>query len=163
VNSALARARLTLERQRAAGRPSVSRPVPPDDAAQALARRYVEAWQETDLGRLLGLLTSDVVLTMPPLPLRFSGREQVAAFFETIPGGGRQRFRFLPTRANRQPALVVYGLDRERSTYRALGIWVLAIDGDRIAEITAFTDATLVRTFGLPAEMGPAEAARLLL
>jgi RNA polymerase sigma-70 factor (ECF subfamily) len=95
--------------------------------------------------------------------LRFSGREQVAAFFETIPGVGRHRLRFLPTRANRQPAIVAYSLDPDRSTYRAAGIWVLAIDGDRIAEITAFTDATLVRTFGLPEEMGPAEAARLLL
>jgi RNA polymerase sigma-70 factor (ECF subfamily) len=163
VNSALARARLTLDRQRAAGRLTMGRPVPPDDAAQALARRYAEAWQATDLGRLLGLLTSDVVLTMPPLPLRFSGREQVAAFYETIPVVGRHRFRFLPTRANRQPAMVSYLLDPERSTYRATGIWVLAVDGDRIAEITAFVDATLVRTFDLPEEMGPDEAARLLL
>jgi RNA polymerase sigma-70 factor (TIGR02960 family) len=163
VNSALARARLTLDHQRAAGRLTMGRQADPHDAAQVLARRYVEAWQAMDLGRLLGLLTRDVVLTMPPLPLRFSGREQVAGFFETIPVLGRDLFRFLPTRANRQPAMVAYRLDPERAMYQATGIWVLAIDGDAIAEITAFTDATLVRTFGLPEEMGLDEAARLLL
>jgi hypothetical protein len=59
--------------------------------------------------------------------------------------------------------MVAYLLDPERSTYRAVGIWVLAVDGEAIAEITAFTDASLVRAFGLPEEMGPEEAARLLL
>jgi RNA polymerase sigma-70 factor (TIGR02960 family) len=162
VNSALARARATLDRRRAAGRLKMGRPAPPDDAAQAIARRYGEAWQAMDLGRLLGLLTSDVVLTMPPLPLRYRGREQVAGFFETIPGVGRHRFRFLPTRANRQPAVVAYRLDPERATYQAAGIWVLSVDGDAIAEITAFTDATLVRAFGLPVEIGADEADRLL-
>jgi RNA polymerase sigma-70 factor (ECF subfamily) len=155
VNSALNRARVTLAQQRAAGRLPAGRSAPPpDEVAQALVRRYVEAWVAVDLGKLVGLLKSDVVMTMPPLPLRYTGREAVAAFLVTIPQGGRRdRFRFLPTHANRQPALAVYRRHPGDPTYRAWGLFVLGVDGDSIAEITAFVDASLVPLFGLPAEL----------
>lgn len=79
VNSALSRARATLAQQRAAGRLAAGRSVPTDEVAQALARRYVEAWQAVDIDALAALLTSDVVMTMPPLPVRYTGREAVTA------------------------------------------------------------------------------------
>jgi len=34
-----------------------------------------------------------------------------------------------------------------------LGIWVLAADGEAIAEITAFVDPRLMAVFGLPAAL----------
>ncbi len=124
------------------------------EVARSLARRYVEAWQAVDIDALTGLLTSDVVMTMPPLPVRYTGREAVTAFLATIPAGGdRDRFRFIPTRANRQPALAVYRRDPDGDTYRAWGIFVLSADGAAIAAITAFVDPTLVPVFGLPAEL----------
>ncbi len=154
VNGALNRARATLEQQRAAGRLQTGRRVPTDEVAQSLVRRYVEAWCAVDIGALAGLLKSDVVMTMPPLPVRYTGREAVAAFLATIPAGGaRDRFRFIPTRANRQPALAVYRLDPDGHTYGAWGIFVLSADGDAIAEITAFIDPTLLPMFGLPTEI----------
>jgi RNA polymerase sigma-70 factor (ECF subfamily) len=150
VNSALNRARTTLEQQRAAGRLRPGRIAPSDDVAQSIVQRYVEAWQAVDIGKLVGLLKNDVVLTMPPLPLHYTGREAVAEFFEGIPLGGSDRFRVIPTRANRQPALAVYRLAPDGRTYGAWGIWVLSMDGDAIAEVTAFVDPTLVPVFGLP-------------
>ena len=150
VNSALNRARATLERQRAAGRLHSGRLVPPDAVAESLVRRYGEAWQAMDIGKLVGLLKHDVALSMPPLPFRCTGREAVAEFFRSLPAAGRDRFRVVPTRANRQPALAVYRLDAADHTYRAWGIWVLTLDGGAIAEITAFVDPALVPTFGLP-------------
>ena len=35
-------------------------------------------------------------------------------------------------------------------------MWVLGIDGDAIADITAFADAALIPAFGLPADLGNA-------
>ena len=57
-------------------------------------------------------------------------------------------FRVVPTRANGQPALVVY----ERAgdgRYEAHGVQVLTLIGARIARITAFNDPGLVPVFGL--------------
>jgi RNA polymerase sigma-70 factor (ECF subfamily) len=156
VNSALTRARATLAQQRAAGRLPAGRSVPTDEVAQSLVRRYFEAWQAVDMDKLVGLLKSDVVVTMPPRPLRYSGREAVTAFLTRIPdGGARAQFRFILTRANRQPAMAVYRPSPDGQTYRAWGMFVLAVDGDAVAAITAFADATLMPVFGLPAELAP--------
>jgi len=154
VNSALSRARATLAQQRAAGLLQTGRVVSTDEVARSLARRYVEAWQAVDIDALTALLTSDVVMTMPPLPVRYTGREAVTAFLTTVPAGGdRDRFRFIPTRANRQPALAVYQRDPDGQTYRAWGMFILSADGAAIAAITAFVDPTLAPVFGLPAEL----------
>jgi RNA polymerase sigma-70 factor, ECF subfamily len=153
VTSALNRARVTLEQQRAAGRLHLGQRAPSDALAQSLAERYAEAWQAADINRLVGLLKSDVVLTMPPLPLRVIGHEAVADFFRAIPLLADDRFRVLPTRANRQPALAAYRLDRDGHAYSAWGIWVLTLESDAIAEITAFIDATLITAFRLPHQL----------
>jgi RNA polymerase sigma-70 factor (ECF subfamily) len=129
--------------------------VPPDEVAQSLVRRYFEAWQAMDLGKLVGLLKSDVVMTMPPLPVRYAGREAVTEFQARVPAGGaRDQFRFIPTRANRQPALALYRRDADGQVYRAWGLFVLSLDGPIIAAITAFRDPSLVAVFGLPPELG---------
>ncbi len=153
VNNALQRARATIEQQRAAGRLQSSRIVPTDDVEQQLVQGYVEAFQARDLRRFAQLLTQDVVLTMPPLPLRYAGREAVTAFYAAVPYASPDEFAFLPTRANHQPAVGVYRLDVD--IYRPVGIWVLHPDGDAIAEITAFVDPTLPLRFGLPNELRP--------
>ncbi len=153
VNSALNRARATIKLQRAAGRLRIGRAVATDEVAQSLVQRYLEAWNADDMTKLAGLLKSDVVMTMPLLPLRSTGREAVTELFANrMTGGARDQFRCIPTRANRQPALAVYRRDLDGATYRAQGIWVLSLDGDAIAEITVFRDPRLVPLFGLPTE-----------
>ena len=99
------------------------------------------------------MLKQDVVLTMPPLPLRYVGRASVASFFEALPLAGPDVFQVLPTRANRQPALAAYRRLGNAAAYRAWGIWVLTMDVDAIAEVTAFVDPELLPKFGLPAEL----------
>ncbi len=85
---------------------------------------------------------------------RCSGRDAGAEFFATVPSGGAlDRFRLVRMRANHQPALAVYRLKPDTNTYGAWAIWVLTLDGDAIAEITAFVDATLFPRFGLSAEV----------
>jgi len=117
VNSALARARATLDQQRAVGRLQMGRMAPADEVEQYLVQRYVEAWQALDMGKLAALLKSNVVLTMPPLPLRYTGREAVVDFYARLPFAQGPPLRFLATRANRQPAVAVYRLDRDERRY----------------------------------------------
>ena len=154
VNSALQRARATLDRRHAEGRLGIGRTAPPDDVERSLVQRYVDAWESVDVPRLVALLREDALMTMPPAPLLFRGRQAIGDFFSTVPAGGAlDEIRLLPTRANRQPALAGYVLDREAGVYRAYGLMVLTLEGDAIAEITGFSDPSLFSLFGLPPEL----------
>jgi RNA polymerase sigma-70 factor, ECF subfamily len=80
VKSALKRARATLQRQLP---PSASRePPPPRGSAveQDLVDRLTRAYQNGDVDALVALLTEDVLMTMPPVPLEYLGRELVVRF-----------------------------------------------------------------------------------
>jgi RNA polymerase sigma-70 factor, ECF subfamily len=148
VNSALQRARAGLDRWRAEGRLDIGRAPAPDEVEQSLVRRYVEAWEAIDIEGLLALLREDAVMTMPPSPLIFEGRESIVEFFATVPAeGALEQIQLVPTRANGQPALAAY-LDGQ-----AYGLMVLTIDAGEIAEITGFADPELYPDFGLPAEL----------
>lgn len=57
------------------------------------------------------------------------------------------RLRF--TRANTQPALACYAADPD-GVLRARGLLVLALEGDRIKDISVFLDARLFAFFDLP-------------
>jgi RNA polymerase sigma-70 factor (ECF subfamily) len=144
VNSALNRARGTVEEQRQAGRLQQFT-APSDDVAESLVQRYVQAWQTNDVSKLISLLKDDVVMTMPPLPLRYGGREHVVRFLSTIPANpaDRQDFQFVATRANRQPAIGVYRHGR------AWALFVLTADGEALSQITAFIDPAIFDHFRL--------------
>ena len=83
---------------------------------------------------------------MPPIPTWFTGRDAVVGFLGSRVLRRAGLWRMVPTRANGQPAFVVY--ERTDGGYRAYGIQVLTLVGDRIARITAFNDPGLVTTFG---------------
>jgi len=155
VNSALQRARATLDQQRSAGRLPLSRAEPSADAEKQLVQRYLDAWSAADVTGLAALLTRDAVMTMPPLPLRYAGRDAIAEFLATVPSvsGAFARVRFLPTRANRQPALAGYRLDSASGKRHAWAIFVLTLDGDLIGGLDVFFDPTLFPAFGLPMEL----------
>jgi RNA polymerase sigma-70 factor (ECF subfamily) len=154
VNSALQRARATLDRRHAEGRLGLGRTAPPDGVERSLVQGYVDAWEAVDVAKLVALLREDALMTMPPAPLLFRRRQEIGDFFSTVPAGGAlDEIRLLPIRANRQPALAGYVLDREAGVYRAYGIMVLTLDRDAIAEISGFSDPSLFPLFGLPLEL----------
>jgi RNA polymerase sigma-70 factor (ECF subfamily) len=64
VNSALQRARATLEKRLPAGRPSA--PPAPNDRQRALLDRYVRAWESADVDGFVALLREDATVSMPP-------------------------------------------------------------------------------------------------
>ena len=143
VNSALKRARASLQRQ-----PAVREPPPAGSPAeQAIAARFAGAWQAADIGALVALLTDDVFVSMPPIPFEYHGRDVVARFCASLFGAGR-RFDLVPTRANGQPAFGAY-LRAPGGISHGTGLYVLTLAGDRIIAMTRFGSSVLP-AFGLP-------------
>ena len=78
VTSALNRARAALQRRLP---PSAARepPPPPGSAAeQAVVAQLTQAFETGNVDQLVALLTDDVWLTVPPVPLEYRGREPAA-------------------------------------------------------------------------------------
>jgi RNA polymerase sigma-70 factor (ECF subfamily) len=155
VNSALQRARATLERERDSGRLSrLHRPASPS-AEHDLVDRFIAAWWALDIEAFVSLLREDALLTMPPYPAGFEGPVAIGRFFATVPAKGRlDRIRLMATRANGQPALAAYG-PAEDGVLRAYGIMVLTMQDEAIIAITGFLGTELFRYFALPAALEP--------
>ncbi|HWD48268.1 MAG TPA: sigma-70 family RNA polymerase sigma factor [Actinomycetota bacterium] len=147
VNSALKRARGSLRRRRP---PAAARQPPPASGApseEAIVTEFVGAWESADLDRLVALLTDDIFVSMPPMPLEYEGREVVARFCASLFRSGR-RFDLVPTRANGQPAFGAY-LRAPSGVRQGVGLYVLTLAGDRICAMTRFDNGVLP-WFGLP-------------
>ncbi|GAA2855870.1 sigma-70 family RNA polymerase sigma factor [Pseudonocardia halophobica] len=147
VKSALKRARLGLRHRMPT--PAAPPPAPGSPAEQALAAAFVRAWESADLDALVALLTEDVLLVMPPMPLEYQGRDLAIRFCAGLFGAGR-RFDLVPTRANGQLAFGAYL--RGAAGRPGTGVYVLTLVGDRIGAMTRF-DGSALRVCGLPAEL----------
>src|SRR5262249_60949238 len=139
----------TAARQRGGRRTAPATPPPPADSPyeDAIVATFVTAYESADLDALVALLTDDVFISMPPMPLEYQGREIVARFFALLFGGGR-RFELVRTRANGQPAFGAY-LRTPTGIRQGVGVYVLALTGNRICAMTRFENSLLPR-FGLP-------------
>jgi RNA polymerase sigma-70 factor (ECF subfamily) len=144
VTSLLKRARATLQRH---WEPQTERP--PRADLEAVVARLITALERSDAEALVTLLTDDVWLRMPPLPLEYQGRDLARSFFATVAFRPGRRFHAFPTAANRQPALAIYERDPHSDVLRANGLFVLSFAGDEIRAITRF-DATAVTRCGFP-------------
>jgi Sigma-70, region 4 len=127
VNSALRRARAALDDQLPV-RDREAAPLPRSPRERALAGRFADAFESSGIDRLVALLTDDAWLTMPPEPLEYQGRAEIAGFFQT-----RSSWRARPVRLGQ-------------------GLIVLSCAGDQIAAITRFR-GSLLPLFGLPASL----------
>ncbi len=155
VNSALKRARVSLQHRQSAGstgepaRAANREPAPAagSPSEDALVAKFVRAYESADLDAVVALLTQDVFMSMPPMPFEYQGRDVVARFFASIFGAGR-RLELVPTRANGQPAFGAY-LHAADGVRHGIGLIVIAVAGDRICAMTRFDNAVLP-SFGLP-------------
>ena len=147
VNSALKRARASLQRRRPATAGREPPPASGSPSEDAIVARFVSAYEAADLDAVVALLTDDVFMSMPPLPLEYEGRDVVARFCARIFGSGR-RFDLVPTRANGQPAFAAY-LSAPAGLRRGTGLIVLTLTGDRICAMSRF-DTSVFPWFGLP-------------
>jgi RNA polymerase sigma-70 factor (ECF subfamily) len=148
VHSAVRRARATVARA------APERTPPPDDVQRSVVQRYIDAWESVDIPGLVALMREDAVMTMPPDPAVFLGRQEIVDFFATVPASGElDKIPLVPTRANRQPAVGAYFPDADAGVYRPYGVMVLTLDGESIAEITGCTDPMVFPLLGLPTEL----------
>ena len=153
VTSALKRARATVDNHlgsTGSGTGSRRPARQPDTAAEhRLVARLTDALERADLDALIGLLVTDVRLSMPPAMLEYRGIESAQRIFAAVSFRPGRTYRVVPTRANGQPAFGLYLADPHASVYRAYCLLVITTAGDHITAITSFSTNVMTR-FGLP-------------
>ena len=145
VNSALQRARATLQNRLPAGD---GVPTPAEQAD--LVARYVRAWHAKDVPALVALLREDAHMAMPPTPSWYQGGDNIGLYLRQLfasPWG--VDLRLVPTGANRQPALAVYAPAGDSRGYRPFAVKVLTVHNGLIAAITGFVHPGLFDRFCL--------------
>jgi RNA polymerase sigma-70 factor (ECF subfamily) len=144
VNSALQRARATLESRTPLSADALERaPLPGSPVELELLGQFAD--------RIAVLLTDEALFTMPPEPGELHGKTAISAYLH-------DRFsltidrptRLVPTRANGQPAFASYVGDAHTSIARFNSMLVLTLQGNRISGLTRFGDTGILPAFGLP-------------
>jgi RNA polymerase sigma-70 factor (TIGR02960 family) len=147
VNSALKRARASLQVRRPPTAEREPDPTSDSPAEHALWAKFVRAYESGDVDALVALFTDEISVSMPPIPLEYQGRDVVTRLFASIFGSGR-RVDLVPTRANGQLAFGAY-LRAPTGIRHGTGLFVLTLAGDRISAFTRF-DNSVLPWFGLP-------------
>ena len=147
VNSALKRARANLQSSQLSNTRTEPPPAAGSPAEATTVANFARAWQAADVAAVVALLTDDVFIAMPPIPNEYQGRDLATRFCSAIFGAGR-RFDLVPTRANRQPAFGAY-LRTPNGTSQGVGVYLLALSGERICTMTRF-EPSVLPSFGLP-------------
>jgi RNA polymerase sigma-70 factor (ECF subfamily) len=152
VNSALQRARATLESRTPLGPSALERaPLPGSAVERDLLGQFADAFDDGDTDRIVALLTDEALLTMPPEPGKCDGKEAISAYLHDLFALTIDRpTRLVPTRANGQPAFGRYIGDSDTPIARFNCLLVLTLDGNRISRLTRFADTGILPAFGLP-------------
>jgi len=147
VNSALQRARATLEAQEISAEAEPSAEAPDAD----LLARYVDAFERYDMDALTALIHEDATQSMPPFDLWLRGRDDIFTWWYG-PGIGCEGSRVIPTvAANGSPAFGQYKPNEGGDGYVPWALQVLEIEDGKIVEFSFFLDTeTLFPLFGLP-------------
>ena len=146
VNSALIRARATIEERGPHDRAPLARSAQEHE----LVARFADAFERGDVEPIVALLAEDAWWTMPPEPYGYQGHDAIKEFIAHAFATRETPRRLIPTRANSQPAFGQYVKDPHTDVGRALSLLVLTLDGDHISHITRFAATSALPHFGLP-------------
>ncbi|CAN3126461.1 ECF RNA polymerase sigma factor SigG [Mycobacterium sp. smrl_JER01] len=152
VNSLLQRARAQLDEIQ----PSRDdHPVPPESPEAAdMLDRYIAAFEEYDMDRLVELFTADAVWEMPPFDSWYQGPADIITLSKVhCPAQQAGDMRFLRTTANGQPVAALYLRNPETGVHEAFQLHVLDLRSSGIVHTVAFMDTSLFAKFGLPATL----------
>jgi len=138
VNSALQRARKSVEERLPEQSQQATLRALGDDELREVVDGYVDAWERNDVDAVVAKLTEDATFAMPPLATWFSGIDSIKAFLAGFPVSGTWRWRVVRTTANGQPALGFYTWDPEGELFMPFALNVLTLRGNRISDVTAF-------------------------
>ena len=145
VNSALQRARATLE----ARNPAVVPRTLTEEQTRLLAE-YVAAFESYDVGALTKLLHDEVTMSMPPYELWLRGHDSVTKWFLGH-GIGCRGSRLMPVEAcGGTPAFAQY----RQAGAQPWALILLELTDERITSMTSFLDVeTLFPRFGLTMQL----------
>jgi RNA polymerase sigma-70 factor (TIGR02960 family) len=152
VNSALQRARATIESRTPLSTEALERaPLPGSAVELELLGQFADAFEDGDADRIVALLTDEARYTMPPEPGELHGKQAISAYLHrqfslTID----HSTRLVATRANGQPAFATYVSDTHTPISRFNSVLVLTLQGNRISGLTRFADTGILPAFGLP-------------
>jgi len=149
ANSALKRAREAVQDRAGSPRRREPPPAPDSPAERVLVDRLTTAYQSGDVSQLVALLTDDVRVSMPPVPLEYCGLDPATRFHTAVVFRQGRTYDLIPTRANGQLAFAAYVRDHAGGVRHAMGLLVFTVSGHRVTEITRF-DNTVLPSFGLP-------------
>src|SRR4051812_29233199 len=138
VNSALQRARATIEKKLPEQSQQETLRSLGDEKLRELVEQYADAWDRNDVDTVVGMLAEDAAFTMPPMSRWFYGHDGIRGFLENSSMTGEWGWRSLPVTANGQPALAFYSWDEEQQARVPFAINILTFEGERIKEIDAF-------------------------
>jgi RNA polymerase sigma-70 factor (ECF subfamily) len=154
ANSALQRARATMQQRLPARRTDWSAPQPTAEEREVLAR-FIDAHQRCDAAAAIAIAAEDLRISMPPDRLSFDGLTACLPLFERGLGPNRDgEWRLVPTSANRLPAAASYLLRPGDTVWRAFKLDVLRVHDGKIAEIMTFGYSRFP-AFGLPDRLTP--------
>lgn len=115
--------------------------------------RYVQAFEAADVEALVSLLTDDVVLEMPPVPLWYRGATDYGRFMVRLFAMRGPHWRLMPSAANGQPTLAAYC--RHDDVYRLHTLQLFTVRAGRVSHLVVFQDPALPELFGLPPVLAP--------
>lgn len=147
VNSALQRARQTLKQRDLRSGELCRMDGEPD---HALLARYVEAFEQFDIPKLVALFHEEGCMSMPPFPMWVRGREHLAKFY-ALTRTHCEGSRFVPVTVNGgYPAFAQYMPGDDPAWLVPWGIHVPETRDGRILHTQIFISARLFAHFGLP-------------
>jgi RNA polymerase sigma-70 factor, ECF subfamily len=148
VNSALQRARATIEASKPTAAETSSSVAEPD---RELLARYVDAFERYDMDALTSLIHEDATQSMPPYDLWLRGRDDIFGWW-LGPGIGCRGSRVIPApSANGAPAFGQYKPSPSGDGYEPWALQVLEVADGRIVDFSFFLDTeTVFPLFGLP-------------
>jgi RNA polymerase sigma-70 factor (ECF subfamily) len=151
VNSALQRARKTVDQRLPSRSQQSTLRTLGDKTVRELVRSYSRAMERGDVDAVVSLLATDATWSMPPLSTWYGGLEAIRRFLAEHPL--QHEWRHVPTRANGQPAVLCYMWQPERSAFCLHAVDVLSFDGPRIGAIDAFLAPAVHDTFRAPPQI----------
>jgi RNA polymerase sigma-70 factor (ECF subfamily) len=146
VNSALQRARKTVDERLPEESQQQTLRTLGDDGVREIVESYMDAMGRGDIDKMVTMLAEDAAWSMPPLPAWFHGRESLRDFMAAGPLSGEWRWRHLPAHVSGQAAVGSYAWYEPDQTYRPFALDVFTLAGAKIKAVTSFINrSTLSR------------------
>ncbi len=146
VNSALQRARATVESRLPERSQQATLRLLGDDGVREVVEAYVDAWDREDIDGVVDMLTEEATFSMPPIVSWFGGpggHTDLRGFLEQGPLTGDWRWKHILTHSNGQLALAFYCWYEPDRTHRPFALNVLTIEDRKISDVTCFINRSI--------------------